>query len=437
MSPPVQTPWGDADTLRQRRLPPGRSGDRDAARREQRERLFAAIVASCEEKGFDATSVEDLLRTSGVSRATFYEQFDDKLDCFRAAEDEMVAAAISAVADGFGGEGDASRRPRAALEAFIQLIVAQPAAARMCLVESYAAGETGIEPVRRAIDWIILLGRDAAEQMPERAEMPPELLRGIIGGLYQVIYGRLLERREEELPGLVPGLWDWAMSFPSPPKPLRRPGRLIVARPISAAPPFASYSPEQRIIRGFAAAVAKKGYPATTIADIAAAASISQTTFYEHFEGKDDALRAALDSSGAQLLAAVMPAVRRAEDWRIALRVCFEEMCGFLAAEPAFASLRTVDIYGAGPVAIASRDGIGKQIVDTLIGPARESGVNAPDLVIGASAGAVYGILYEGVWKGKTADLPRLAPYLTYFALAPFLGAEEACEVAISRGRTG
>jgi AcrR family transcriptional regulator len=433
----VLTPWGDADTLRQRRLPPGRSGDRDAARREQRERLFAAVVASCEEKGFDATSVEDLLKTSGVSRATFYEQFDDKLDCFRAAEDEMVAAAISAVADEFGGEGDAIRRPRAALEAFIRLIVAQPAAARMCLVESYAAGETGISPVRRAIDWIILLGRDAAEQMPERAAMPPELLRGIIGGLYQVIYGRLLERREEELPDLVPGLWEWAMSFPSPPRPLRRPGRLIVARPISTAPPFASYSPEQRIIRGFAAAVAKKGYPATTIADIAAAASISQTTFYEHFEGKEDALKAALDSSGAQLLAAVMPAVRRADDWRIALRICFEEMCGFLASEPAFASLRSVDIYGAGPAAIASRDEIGRQIVGALLGRAMKAGVNATDLMIEASAGAIYGVTFEGVWRGKTADLPRLAPFLTYFALAPFVGAEEACEVATSRGRTG
>jgi AcrR family transcriptional regulator len=431
----LQTPWGDSDTLRQRRLPPGRSGDRDAARREQRERLFAAIVASCAEKGYDATSVEDLLRTSGVSRATFYEQFDDKLDCFRAAEDEIVAAAIAAVAEEFGGEGDAAQRPRAALEAFVRLIVGQPAAARMCLVESYAAGETGIEPVRRAIDWLILLGRDAAEQMPERAAIPAELLRGIIGGLYQVIYGRLLVHREAELPDLVPGLWDWAMSFPSPPRPLRRPGRLIVARPISEAPPFASYSPEQRIIRGFAAAVAGKGYPATTIADIAAAASISQTTFYEHFEGKEDALRAALDSSGAQLLAAVMPAVRRADDWRVALRIAFEEMCGFLAAEPAFAALRTVDIYGAGPVAIASRDEIGKQIVAALLQPAREAGIEATDLAIEASTGAIYGVLFEGVWKGKLADLPRLAPFLTYFALAPFVGAEEACDVATSRGR--
>jgi AcrR family transcriptional regulator len=433
----LQTPWGDADTLRERRLPPGRSGDRDAARRDQRERLFAALVASCDEKGYDATSVEDLLRTSGVSRATFYEQFDDKLGCFRAAQDEMVAAAIAAVADELGAEGDAEDRPRAALEAFVRLIVEQPAAARMCLVESYAAGAAGVEPIQRAIDWIILLVRDAAERMPSRLAMPRELLRGIIGGLYQVIYGRLLARRESELPDLVPGLWEWAMSFPPPPRPLRRPGRLIVSRPIAAAPPFASYSAEQRIIRGFAVAVAAKGYPATTIADIAAAASISQTTFYEHFDGKAEALRVALDSSGAQVLAAVLPPIRRTTDWRIAVRVGFEELCGFLAAEPAFASLRTVDVYGAGPEAIAARDSAGVLLIADLVGPAYADGLAASKLAIEASAGAIYGVLFEGVRNGNVADLPRLAPFLTYFALAPFIGAEQACEIANGRGRTG
>jgi AcrR family transcriptional regulator len=432
----VQTPWGDANTLRERRLPPGRSGDRDAARRDQRERLLAAMVATCAEKGYEATSVEDLLRASGISRATFYEQFDDKLSCFRAAEEEILAGAISAIAEELGrGEGDADRRPRAALEAFVRVVVAQPAAARICLVESYAAGEAGIEPVRRAIDWIVLLARDAAEQMPGRGAMPPELLRGIVGGIYQVVYGRLFARREAELPDLVPALWDWAMSFTTPPQPLRRAGRLIVARPVPPAPPFASYSPEQRIIRGFAAAVARKGFPATTIADIAGAASISQTTFYEHFDGKAEAMRAALDSSGAQLLAAVMPAVRRAEDWRAGLRIGFEEVCGFFAAEPDFASLRMVGVYGAGPEAISCRDATGFQIVSTLVGPAARDGIEPSDLMIEASTGAITGIFFEAIRKGRTAELPRLAPILTYIALAPFIPAEQACEVAISRGR--
>jgi AcrR family transcriptional regulator len=430
------TPWGDADTLRDRRLPPGRSGDREAARREQRSRLFAALVASCVQKGYEATSVEDLLRISGVSRATFYEQFDDKSDCFRAAEEEIVTAAVKAVAEELEGDGNAEERSRAALRAFVRGVVAQPAAARMCLVESYAAGEVGMEPVRRAIDRIVVLAHDAAEEMPGRAGMPRELLRGIIAGFYQVIYERLLAHREEELPGLVPQLWDWAMSFPPPPRPLRRPGRLIVAKPVSTAPPFASYSPEQRIIRGFAAAVARKGYPGTTIADVAAAAAISQTTFYEYFDGKTDALGAALDSSGAQLVSAVMPAVKRIEDWRTAVRIGFEEICGFFAAEPDFAALRMVDVYAAGPEAIGNRDAIGRQIVGSLLRPGAEhGGIEASGLVLEATVGALLGVLFEAISKGKTADLPRLAPFFAYFTLAPFVGAEEACDIATSRGR--
>jgi AcrR family transcriptional regulator len=430
------TPWGDADTLRDRRLPPGRSGDRQAARREQRERLFAALVANCVRKGYEATSVEDLLRTSGVSRATFYEQFDDKSDCFRAATEEIVAGAVAAVTAELRGDGGAEERTRAALAAFVRVVVAQPAAARTCLVESYAAGDLGMEPVRKAFDRIVVLGHQAAEEIPGRAGLPLQLVRGVIAGIYQVIYERLLARREEELPGLVPQLWDWAMSFPPPPRPLRRPGRLIVAKPVTPAPPFASYSPEQRIIRGFAAAVASKGYPATTIADVAAAASISQTTFYEYFDGKADALGAALDSSGAQLVAAVMPTVRRIDDWRVAVRVGFEEVCGFFAAEPDFAALRMVDVYAAGPEAIGERDATGRQIVGSLLRPATEHGdVEVSALVLEATVGATLGVFFDAIHKGKATDLPRLSPFLTYFTLAPFLGAEEACEVATSRGR--
>jgi AcrR family transcriptional regulator len=432
----LRTPWGDADALRERRLPPGRGGDRDAARRDQRERLLAAMVASCARKDYEGTSVEDLLRAAGVSRATFYEQFDDKLDCFRAAENEIVAGGIAAIAEQLGGGREAADRPRAALAAFVRVIVAQPAAARLCLIESYATGEAGMEPLRRAIDWAVLLARDAAEQLPERAGMPRELLRGIVAGIYQVVYARLRDQREGELPELVPEIWDWAMSFPAPPEPLRRPGRLTVARPIAGAPPFASFSPEQRIIRGFAAAVAKKGYPATTIADIAAAASISQTTFYEHFEGKADALAAALDSSGAQLIAAVMPAVRRADDWRTAVRIGFEEICGFFAAEPDFASLRMVDVYGAGPEAIATRDATGREIVSTLLRPPVEGAREPSDLVIEATVGAILGVFFEEIRSGKSADLPRLSPVLTYFSLAPLIGAAAACDVATSRRRT-
>ncbi|HEX4306958.1 MAG TPA: hypothetical protein VHZ54_13045, partial [Solirubrobacterales bacterium] len=81
------------------------------------------------------------------------------------------------------------------------------------------------------------------------------------------------------------------------------------------------------------------------------------------------------------------------------------------------------------------RDATGMQIVSTLLAPAREDGIEASDLKIEAATGAILAIFFEAIRKGQTADLPRLAPVLTYIALAPFIPAEEAAEVATGRGR--
>src|SRR5215218_1735566 len=86
----VRTPWGDAASLRERKLRPGRGTPREEAERNQRERLFAAMVATVSEKGYEATTVADLVELSGVSRSAFYRHFDDKQACFLAAVKALV-----------------------------------------------------------------------------------------------------------------------------------------------------------------------------------------------------------------------------------------------------------------------------------------------------------------------------------------------------------
>src|SRR5258708_1082406 len=49
----VRTPWGHSSELRERKLPPGRGTPREEAERNQRERLFAAMVATVAEKGYE------------------------------------------------------------------------------------------------------------------------------------------------------------------------------------------------------------------------------------------------------------------------------------------------------------------------------------------------------------------------------------------------
>ncbi len=422
----VATPWGNSGELRSRRLPPGRTVSADVVARSQRERIFAALVAVCDERGYEAAAVSDVLELCGVSSKSFYQLFVDKQDCFRAAIEELVGGTLGLIARQLGGGAPSEQRARAAFEALVEVIVAQPAAARMALVESYAAGEPVVAPVRKAFDEFARLGQLAFDQIPGHEGTPRELSRAIVGGFFQVIYVRLQERREQELPALVPELWRWALSYPPPPQVLRAPARRGVLDSAGMMPPFAARSSEQRIIRGFAAAVAERGYAGATISSIAAAASISQHTFYEHFEDKADALLAALDSSGAQMLAAALPAARRAREWPHAVHVALATAADFLATEPAFARLRAVEVYAGGPAAIAVRNRSGADLLATLLGPAFADAPAIPPIFAEAILGAIYGVLYEQISSEGPEQLPRIAPLLTYVALAPFVGAERA-----------
>jgi AcrR family transcriptional regulator len=84
------TPWGEASELRERMLVSSPRPSPEEAARNQRERLFGAIVALCEERGYEATTVGDLVGLSGVSRRDFYRHFASKQACFEAALETIL-----------------------------------------------------------------------------------------------------------------------------------------------------------------------------------------------------------------------------------------------------------------------------------------------------------------------------------------------------------
>jgi len=425
---PMKTPWGDAGLLRDRRLRPGQRLPAEEVARNQRERLFAATVAVVAEKGYEATRVADLLELSGVSRSAFYEHFGDKEECLLAALDEFVGPTIAATA-GSAGRTPSEARAREALEALVELIVEQAAAARTCFVEIYAAGPRAVARMDSATDAFEDFVTATFEQMPGRAGMPPELVRALLGGLRKVIHTRLYRGEEEELAGLVPQMWDWSASYMPPPEPLRRPrGRPpgdVAAR---------GYDPAERILRALAAAVAEKGYAAMTIGDVAARASISLSTFYAHFADKEEAMLAAVDSGSAQMLATTLPAFRRAPDWQHAVRGAFGAMFAFCAAEPAYTTLGAVDAYAAGRRVLEQRDRV-MEGMEALLAPGYERNPAVSPLAAEAIGGAIYALIYDQVKRSGAETMQEIAPLAAYVALAPFVGAEEACAVANGDGR--
>jgi AcrR family transcriptional regulator len=135
-------------------LPRGRHGlSREEVEASQRARIMLALAEAMAEKGYAATSVADVLKRARVSRETFYEHHDSKLDCFLQTFDAAAAVLQASIGEALGGGTAGRRGDRGALlersiGAYLDVLLAQPAFARLFLVESYAAGAAAIE--RRA-----------------------------------------------------------------------------------------------------------------------------------------------------------------------------------------------------------------------------------------------------------------------------------------------
>lgn len=424
----TKTPWGDAAKLRERKLRPGRGTPREEAERNQRERLFAAMVATVAEKGYEATTVADVVELSGVSRSAFYRHHEDKEACFLATVEAMVEPTLKRLA---GDETAPAgvERARRAFEGLMDLIVSQPAASKLIFVDVYAAGPKGAALVDRTLDSATVLAEQLFAQVPGREGMPPELVRAVVGGIQKVIHKRLYRGQAEELPGLVDQLWDWLFCYPVPPGPLKATRRRTV-RAQSFEERQRLASPPERLLRAMAAVVGEKGYPDTTVAEVVERAGTSQRTFYEHFKNKEDAIVAALDSGSAHMLAAALPAFRRAPDWKTAVHDTQEAMFAFGAEEPEYARMGGVEMYAAGKRALEQRE-IVTEGMEGLLAPGYELKPDAPPIAAEAIGGALYSVLYDHVNKKGPETLPEIVPTVVYVTLAPFLDAEDAYAVAI------
>jgi len=425
----VLTPWGPGDELRARKLRPGKGVPAAVVERSQRERLYGAMVTAVAEKGYAETSVADLLTISGVSRRTFYQLFDGKAACFVATVEELVEGTVRATARAYGAAGEWEGRARRSLREFLDGLAAQPAAARLCVVEAYAAGPAALRPLERAVDAIEEQAALASHGDPSRAQATREVTRAVLAGIHRVVYVHLSEGREAELPGCFEELWRWTSSYQPPPRPLR--SRERRAPPSSAGgPPLEARMPSERILRGFAAAVGERGYAETTIAEIAARARISQATFYAHFADKEDAMAAAIELSARQIVAATVPALRRAGGAVEGVRVAVQCIFSFLASEPDFARLQAVEVYAAGPEAVELRNRTIAEVVEVTLALVVDKNRWPSSLAETATIGAISGIVYDRIRRAGPDGLPEAIPLATYVALAPFIGRQRASAVA-------
>jgi AcrR family transcriptional regulator len=194
-----------------RRLPRGLHGlDRDVVEASQRTRLLEAVGRAVAEKGYAGATIDHIVRGAGVSKKTFYEHFQDKEECFLAAYEVASDQLLERVREAHTTREGWLERTRAGIGAYLRWIAAEPALARVFLIEVAAAGPRAAErrvALRdRYAELMSDLQEDARAENPALPRLPTEVFHALVAAVDELVVRRIRESGARGLPELEPML---------------------------------------------------------------------------------------------------------------------------------------------------------------------------------------------------------------------------------------
>lgn len=203
----VSHPKELSDLIEQERLPAGREDLLEPpVAHSQRERLLNAMANNSAENGFGATTISDICTAAGVSRATFYELFKDKEDCFNAAMELSLADAMGTMVAVYSPDKPWATMVREGTSAFLELLASRPTFARMAMIEAPASGERSYQLYasgKRVLQALLERGRD--DPLEEEA-IPSSAARAALSAAESLIVGQILTGNTTRLPELLPDI---------------------------------------------------------------------------------------------------------------------------------------------------------------------------------------------------------------------------------------
>jgi AcrR family transcriptional regulator len=193
--------------------------------------------------------------------------------------------------------------------------------------------------------------------------------------------------------------------------------------------------PRERLIDACIEVVSQQGFAEARIVDICLLAGLSTRTFYEVVGTKEGCVDAAVAARGHELLASAKAAFdATAGSWSRRIEVALDRLLVDLSVDEPLARLLFVEFQHAGPVAAMRLAALAEE-AKRLFGPPEAPALPAMAARESAIVGMVLHPIGDYVARGKTSDLPELAPSVAYFLTLFLIGSDEALELARSNER--
>jgi AcrR family transcriptional regulator len=172
-----------AATLQQRR---------DARLEGRRRRIASAALVLFATRGYNATSVEEVVAAAKVSKSGFYEFFTSKEDCFRELLEQEGGALIHDVLAAAATGHNHHERLRLGITTFVRSCFERSSVARLLIVESVGLSEN-VDKVRhelqsRFADAVAEEVRHAVQHDAFYADKDPQVFgRAVVGAVSDAV----------------------------------------------------------------------------------------------------------------------------------------------------------------------------------------------------------------------------------------------------------
>lgn len=419
-----------------RRLPKGpHQLTRQEVTRNQRDRMFGAMVETLAEHGYAEATVKRVVGLAGVSRRSFYEQFSGKEDCFLMMFDETVDCWVAKARSAYGASrGDFEERLQAVLQALLEITRTNPKRARLVIRDPQAVGEAGMARLQKLLGGSQQALGGYLEATTGQSQLPAPLLRGIIGGLSALFSLELEEQRAGEVSAEEMLRWTMLSAQPGV-------GQLRYAVPAGGVgekedPPFREQiasgvreASDGRTRMFFSALyiVVTQGYSELSPNQIARIVGLSVDEFFETFTSVDECYQQALGHLADEILRVVADAsALGAAEWPDVVRSSLVALTSHLAEHPICAHAMSLRLHESGPSRTERGLRVAREIASSLTAraPLNTGGSHTVEMI----GGAIWHTIHFHASKNRLQLLPAVVDHLTYLALAPYLGAQEALD---------
>ena len=169
---------------------------------DHRDRLLHGLAHCVSAKGYADTTIADIVREAGVSRRTFYEQFDGKPSALIALYESASLRGLRVLREAIDPARDWQTQVDQALSAYLGSLAQNPVLLRTLFVEILGLGATGLAARRRVHDQMadFMLDVINAGRGPARLERPMAL--AVVGGIHELVLQAIEQDRAQALPDL-------------------------------------------------------------------------------------------------------------------------------------------------------------------------------------------------------------------------------------------